>query len=176
MNTGEFEVAFVTFPESADVRALLASLPDTQRMLFLTGIPQRFLNSVLYTAAKEPSIVPIPPRGQLVRFGAASQFSDGLFIDPNTGEVVECDYGTLRWFVNSSLEQFARTVIEVMGRFPFMSNDADDQAFKDMPKELGTIISKIDPSAMSVDRFWSTFVDDVKIGDYTTEMVLDWQN
>jgi hypothetical protein len=165
----------IVFAESADVRAMLERLPEVQRILFSTGLPRNFLGP-LYSAAEKLAIVDVPPLGRLIRFGNSSHFSDGLFINPGTGEIVDVAQGQVRSFVNSSLEQFGQTVSAIVVRFPFYSRDAEyavnDEAVAAAVLDLSAIIDRIDPPAMIKDRFWSTFVDDVAIGDYATEDVI----
>jgi hypothetical protein len=168
-------IEYIVFAESAGVKALLERLPEAQRILFATGLPKNFLGP-LYSAAERLAIVDVPPLDRLVRFGHSSDFSDGLFINPVTGEIVEVALGQVRSFVNSSLDQFTQTVTAIVERFPFYSRDAEyevnDEEVAVAVRDLTAIISGIDPPAMEVDRFWSTFVDDVAIGDYATEDVL----
>jgi hypothetical protein len=162
----------VVFPESTEVRAMLYRFPETQHLLFSEGIPRKCLDT-LYSAAQEITIVEIPPLGRLLRFGGSSHFSDGLFIRPDTGEVVDIAQGRFRSFVNSSLEQFGHTVTAVMERFPFYSRSAEDENNDAAARDLSEIIRRIDPPAMLDNCFWSGFTDDVSIGDYATEDVLN---
>jgi hypothetical protein len=37
-------------------------------------------------------------------------------------------------------------------------------------RDLADLIRGIDPEAMADDRFWSTFVDDVEMGDFATQV------
>ena len=39
--------------------------------------------------------------------------------------------------------------------------------------KISNVIRSIDPVALSADSFWGTFVDDVAIGDYATEDVVE---
>lgn len=167
-------IDLIVFAESADVRAMLERLPEVQRMLFSTGLPRNFLGP-LYSAADRLEIIDVSPLGRLIRFGSSSHFSDGLFIDPSTGEIIDVTRCEVRSFVNSSLEQFGQTVTAVVERFPFYSRgsdfDVNDEEVAAAVRDLSAIIGRIDPPAMVRDRYWSTFVDDVAIGDYATEDV-----
>jgi hypothetical protein len=175
MISEKFPVDFVVFPESAEAHALLQRFSETQRIFFSTGLPKNFLGP-LYSAAEQLTIVEVPPLRRAIRFGNSTHFSDGLFLNPITGEVVEVASGEVRLFVNSSLKQFGQTVTAVVERFPFYSShDEDEKLDEDMDaavRNLSAIICRIDPPAIDVDLFWSTFVDDVSIGDYSTKDVL----
>jgi hypothetical protein len=71
-----------------------------------------------------------------------------------------------RLFVSSSLEQFAATVEVVAARFPFYDDQDDDQGAIRASEDLADLIRAIDAEAVVPDRFWSTFLDDVTIGDF----------
>ncbi len=162
-------VDLVGFPESADIRALLEHFPETADLLFTVGIPKKSIIG-RYSPADKLTLAVVPPRGLLIRFGNLTGFSDGLFIDPRTGEVVEGFRGKVNCLVNSSLDQFKRTIIQVVERYPFYTldaeNDVDSEEIEAVVEDLYAIIDSIDPKAMKVDCFWTTFVGDVSVGDY----------
>lgn len=171
----EPRIDLVVFPESVEIRALLSKFPEVQHILFSKGIEGRFINA-LYKADRDLTMVNVPPCGRLVRFGTSSHFSDGLYINPDTGGIVEVGQGRVRLFVNSSLKQFGQTVAAIVERFPFYSRtsdyDVNDEEVAVAVRDLSAIIGRIDPPAIIEDRFWSTFVDDVAIGDFATEDVV----
>jgi len=88
-------IDLVVFAESADVQAMLERLPEVQRILFSTGLPKNFLGP-LYSAAERLTVVEVSPLGRLIRFGTSTDFSDGLFINPDTGEVVDVAFREVR--------------------------------------------------------------------------------
>lgn len=73
--------------------------------------------------------------------------------------------------VNSTLDQFLTSVKRIISRFPFYSEEADPAEFEDVANELESILLEIDPGSIVDDGFWSTFIDDVRLGDYATELV-----
>ncbi len=169
-------VDLAVFPESAEARDLLKHFPETADLLFLTGIPKDCLGGQ-YSVAEKLTLDVMPPRGQLIRFGNLFDSSDGLFIDPHTGEVIEIFRGKVNCLVNSSLGQFKRTVIQVVERYPFYTldaeNDVNNEEIAAVVNELNAIIDGIDPLARAVDCFWTTFVGDVSVGDYANKDEVD---
>jgi hypothetical protein len=72
-------------------------------------------------------------------------------------------------FVNSSIAAFTETVRVVLERFPYYDEDAELDEVHAAARDLADLIRRIDPKAMRVDRFWSTLVDDVEMGDFATQ-------
>ena len=72
-------------------------------------------------------------------------------------------------FVNSSIAAFTATVRAVLERFPYYDEDAEFDGIHAVARDLADLIRGIDPEAMADDRFWSTFVDDVEMGDFATQ-------
>jgi hypothetical protein len=91
-----------------------------------------------------------------------------MCIDPTSGAVwvVLNRPVPRRLFVSSSLEQFADTVDAVAARFPFYDDPDDDQAAERASQDMAALIGVIDAEAVVPDQFWSTFLDDVTIGDF----------
>jgi SUKH-4 immunity protein len=73
--------------------------------------------------------------------------------------------------VNSSLDQFSTSVKKVISRFPFYSEGVDPAEFEEVANELESILLEIDSSSIMDDGFWSTFIEDVRVGDYATEFI-----
>jgi hypothetical protein len=98
----------------------------------------------------------------------AGSLDDAMCIDPTTGAVWEPLNRPVprRLFVSSSLSQFADTVEAVAAMFPFYDGPDDGQAADQAAHDLGVLIEGIDVEAVVPDRFWSTFLDDVAIGDF----------
>jgi hypothetical protein len=94
-------------------------------------------------------------------------------VDLATGEVIEVINlaGAPLLFVNSSIDRFTHVVKGVMARFPYYAASADDADWQAASRDLTAIIGQIDPPAVVPDRYWSTFLDDVEMGDLSTEAV-----
>lgn len=152
------------------------------------GVPKDLLGA--YQAAKELTLLEVPGVGQFVCFGTCGHY-DRVCLDPRTAAVVDIIFvatGTINQtsgihgppiFVNSTLDQFIAAVRAVVSRFPFErgspGQEQDDlvNPWESIAKELFEALHRIDPVAMSdLDGFWMTFVSDVQMGDYSTEMVL----
>jgi hypothetical protein len=56
-----------------------------------------------------------------------------------------------------------------LARFPYYDEDAEFDEIDAVARDLADLIRGIDPEAMADDRFWSTFVDDVEMGDFATQ-------
>ena len=76
-------------------------------------------------------------------------------------------------FVNSSVGQFTETVRAVMDRFPYYDRGSAWGDWEAAGNDLMRLIEAVDPEAAIPDRFWSTFVDDVKMGDFDTRSVVE---
>lgn len=70
--------------------------------------------------------------------------------------------------VNTSIDAFTRMAKAVMERFPYYGVEEDTE--DEVAAELEKLIGHIDPVAMETDGYWPTFLDDVKNGDFATEM------
>lgn len=182
----------VTFPEPIGIpRDLAAPLLDL-------GAPKGLLG--FYRAASELTLLDDPGSGQFVCFGTSGLF-DKICLDPRTGAVVYIIYvpsdfsqtinlpsgprGPARQ-INASLERFIASVRAVFARFPFDEGDGgenddlenaklDDreEAWDRAADELEETLRGIDPVAVAdANSFWMTFLDDVRIGDFSTDMVV----
>lgn len=153
-----------------------------------------------YEAADKLTLLHVPGYGPLVCFGT-TMLTNHVCLDPATGAVLETEYQPPETgrpesdiqgqpgFANSSLDQFIATVRAVLSRFPFdrgaASRDVSesgteecafdtyhsdwDQAVDDMMET----VQAIDPAAVSDEyTFWRTFLDDVQMGDFSTELLL----
>ncbi|GGK81457.1 SUKH-4 family immunity protein [Mangrovihabitans endophyticus] len=75
--------------------------------------------------------------------------------------------------VNTDLDRLAGCVRAVADRFPFYSADSDPEDWDRAAADLRAALAAIDPAAEANHGFWQTFVDDVAMGIYSTEEVLD---
>ena len=143
-------------------------------------LPKRALG--VGDALEEPVGIDVPGRGYLIRF-AHGGFHSYCF-DPATGEVLELsDWpGMEPYLVNTTLDQFTRTVKAVTGAFPYYDDmpiavddvEADARIAERVATaaRIGDLLREIDPVAMAPDGFWDNFLVDVGMGDYSTEDVL----
>jgi len=124
--------------------------------------------------------------GPLIGFGLSGPF-ERIAIDPANGAVVDVlakerapgniNIQRLRQpapgFVNSTLAEFVECVRVAIARFPYYSRDAELEEREEVAKDMLRLLRPIDPPALEPDRFWSTFTDDISIGDFSTEDVLE---
>jgi hypothetical protein len=162
-----FELA--VFDESSPVSAIAGMQPEVRAALYRTGVPKDLFGG-RYTAVDDLTVRDAPGFGRVVQFGSVMQ-DDPICVDPATGQVLELPHVShaAPLVVNSSLNAFTETVRVVLERFPYYDEDAEFEEIRAVAHELGDLIRRIDPVAMATDQFWSTFVDDVEMGDFATE-------
>lgn len=97
-----------------------------------------------------------------------------MCLDITTGEIIQL-VGRISKpvFVNSSLSMFSKSVESVSRAFPFYPDGAEEADIESAVQRVSGIISAIDPAALVPDRFWSSMIDDMRIGDWGTDAVLD---
>jgi hypothetical protein len=124
-----------------------------------------------YRAFDSPELLDTrDPAPRLLGF-ASTGFRGVIALDVETGKVVEFHGEGPVTFVNTSLERFVATARAVHDRFPFYARGASDDDMDAAADDLLRVIGAIDPPAARVDQFWSTLVDDVRMGDFSTEDV-----
>ena len=145
------------------------------------GVPKAMLGR--YEATSALTMVETPRRGHLVCFGTVMG-SYRVCLDPHTGEVLEIIDGPpgdewAEWLINSTLEQFITSVSAVLNRYPFDSpqgKEESDDSYLDRTRadldratdDLKVALSVIDPTAIAdPDGFWMTFIDDVRMGNFS---------
>ena len=150
---------------------MLEARPDVQRALFDEGVPEGFIGR-RYQAAEALAVIADEHRRSLIRFGSTG-LGASVCVDPASGEVVEMMSvpAAAPLFINASLDQFARTIRALATRFPYYAEAADEGEIQAASDDLSRIIGEIDSSALLPDRYWSTFIDDVRFGDLSTEAV-----
>jgi hypothetical protein len=160
------------FVESKTIAELLRDLPSVRHALFVAGVPKSFIGR-RYTV--DSNITPLErERGQpLVRFGS-SGLAGAICVDFMNGHVVEvvAARGSEQLFVNASIGQFTQTVKAMIDRFPYYGQEATDDEIDRVAGELLDMIRSIDPEAAVPNRYWSTFADDVQMGDLSTGAIL----
>ncbi|MFE7114850.1 SUKH-4 family immunity protein [Streptomyces sp. NPDC057654] len=126
-----------------------------------------------YEAADALTKVSGTGHGGFVRFGSNGVFGSTL-LNTVTGEVVQHVPGAdqLR-LMNSSLPAFTEIVRAFFERFPFYGSDSDESEFKTAAADVERIVREIDPSAFIQDGFWATLVDDINMGDFSTEEIIE---
>lgn len=160
------------FAEPEDMVTPLKAVSSVRYALFVAGVPRCFIGR-RYTADTTLTLLPRGGGEPLARFGS-SGLADAMCVDVTTGRVVEIinSPAAKPLFVNTSIEQFTRTVKVLVDRFPYYGQEAPDYEIDQVADELQDLITRIDPEASLPDRYWSTFVDDARIGDLSTEAIL----
>jgi hypothetical protein len=160
------------FAEPETMADLLKDVPSVRHALFVVGVPKGFIGR-RYAVDSNVTLLAREGSAPLVRFGS-SGLADAMCVDIMTEHVIEIINAPASepLFVNTSIEQFTRTVKAVVDRFPYYVQEASDDEIILVAGELLDIIRSIDPEAAVPNRYWSTFVDDVQIGDLSTEAIL----
>ncbi len=176
-----------------------AEMPiDLIAPLMTRGVPKSLLGR--YTAASELTLFALSDYGQLICFGTYGRFGK-ICLNPPTGQIVDIlaaresrdgpdgMHELVKLvrdprLVNSSLERFIASVQAVLDRFPFDSEVAEEATGQDgepdhlaeewgcAAEELQQTLCRIDPAIADTDGFWMNFLDDVRIGDFATQMVI----
>jgi hypothetical protein len=145
------------------------------------SVPREVLFGALFRADLIVEKVARPDGSPLLRLGSTGG-SMAVCLDPSNGRIVslfDTRAQTVRstrpgWSettVNSSLSAFMRAASAVTNRFPYYSLGSSPDQMSEVARELRETLASIDPLAVEPDRLWSTFLDDVAIGDYATENV-----
>ena len=93
-------------------------------------------------------------------------------MDSRSGKVVQVVDSIESRIVNCDLGRFCECVRLVIDRFPFYSASATSDVRIAVRESLEAIIQEVDPEALiDPHGFWMTFLDDVEIGDFSTEDV-----
>ena len=151
-------------------------------------VPRRFFEC--YRADDHLSPLATSDRPNLLRFGR-SKLSLLMCLDVTSGEVVNIlvdknDQIIKRErpgmdFVNSSLEQFNRSIAALIELFPYddgQASDNIDELYEDWDwdagaKKLAKVLEDIDERTSSEgDGYWAGFYWDVAMGDFATYIVL----
>ena len=166
----QFELRVFTEPEA--LGNLLEKYPSVRRALFLDGVPREFI-APRYAADSSVTLLGHEGGEPLLRFGSG-ELSDAIAVDLVTGHVIEIvdPPGDATLFVNTSVEKFTQTVKAVIDQFPYYDTDASDEEIRTASDQVLDAVKKIDPEAAVPDRYWSTFVDDMRNGDLSTEEIL----
>jgi hypothetical protein len=164
------------FAGSPGIDALIKGVPSAQQALFEDGIPLALVGG-RYEADSGLSVVGRADRAPVLRFGT-SGLSHAVGIDVSTGNVVEVinDPSQQTNLINTRPVLFTQTVRALVERFPYYSRNAGYDEIDAVAKELRNIIRSIDPEAAVPGNYWPGFVDDVQMGDFSTDDVLEWES
>jgi hypothetical protein len=137
------------------------------------GVPKGLLGHE-YQALASAVLLPNTP-GPLVAFGSCGLWGR-ICVHAGTFAVVhvaEPDATTTNP-VNGDLDLFTESIRAMIDRFPFHDEDAELEDRERVAAELRAVLHAIDGSAVeAANGFWTTFLDDVTIGDYATEEIVD---
>lgn len=135
-------------------------------------LPEHFIGRRFQLDA-EATLIDLPSGPRAWRFGSTG-LNGAVVVDLETGHVLELvdTSGSTTVFVNTSLKHFAATVQSVAERFPYYSENASDDEIEAVSDDLLRIVQAVDRDAAEADRYWSTVVDDARMGDLTTESIL----
>lgn len=141
--------------------------------LSVVGVPRRVIGHE-YRALETAARVPALGSDDLLAFGE-NGLNGRICVRSTEGSVVSVELGRVPviGYVNRDIESFRKCVAVVIERFPFYATDEDPNLYGEVAEDLRNSLSRIDDSIMVDDDFWTTFSDDVAIGDYSTEQILE---
>ena len=153
----------ITFPPSGAADALLRGRLDDLEAFHVGGIPGAFVTA-RFRAQSTLSVAADEVGHRLVKFGT-TVLGGSMCLDPATGEIVQLvGRKASRFFVNTTLATYTTTVREVSNAFPFYSDNASVEEIEAAAQRASEVIRSIDREALVPDRYWSTFVDDMRTG------------
>lgn len=148
----------------------VASVTDLPSRQFLidVGLPAEHL---LFTAS-EPLLRVVAAGDidrRLLRVGKSGR--DEFLVDCSSGEVVYLsDVDSSVMHVNESPKKFLECLQEFMSRFPYGEGNLDIAEREALADQLRVALLKVDDTAFIEDPgFWHSIVDDVAMGDYSSE-------
>ncbi|GAA4908373.1 SUKH-4 family immunity protein [Stackebrandtia albiflava] len=164
-----FNLVFIELDSAVPVR--------TRQMLGELEIVDDILNG-MFKPLPRAKMSDWPSGEGLLLIGTASEGTEQLCIDPETGVVVTIysdKPGALWWHTNRSLRQFNECARIAEDRFPYYSQvevaEADDVC-DSVADDLVIAMESVDSTAFMTNGFWSVFIDDIRIGDFATEVIL----
>jgi len=148
-------------------------MPLGVQVLATRGVPRRIIGHE-FVALPEAQFVADDSGGTLVAFGSCG-LRGVICLDPSDGSVVHVPSPSApeRHPVNSSIEKFIESSAAVIQRFPFYCDDDNSDQWETVAGELATTLGDIDSATALHNSFWVTFLDDVRMGDYSTTMIVD---
>nr|WP_237549819.1 SUKH-4 family immunity protein [Streptomyces sp. SID1034] len=133
-----------------------------------TGVPRTLIGGEYRPLCELVLLQGIGEQG-LVAFGTSGLFGR-IAVDVATRHVVHLPMleSAVTSHVNSDLGAFNRCVAAVIARFPFYA-DSDGETKYEVARELRSLITGADGTALVRGGFWEMFCSDVGMGDYS-----DW--
>lgn len=127
-----------------------------------------------YSVLGQLEFLEVSGREKLIAFGA-SGLRGRICLDTVSGAVVQVPVLRQpdRREVNASMELFGQCIETVISQFPFYGIDDDDEVTHEVSVRLRRYLAAIDPVTQSHNGFWETFIDDLDMGVYATEEVLE---
>jgi hypothetical protein len=150
-----------------------SGLPSEAQILATRGVPRRIIGHE-FTALSEAYLVAAESGQNLIAFGS-SGLRGIVCLDPASGAVVHVPNpdGPQRNPVNTSIDMFTECVAAMIERFPFYGDDDESDLWESVADELAETLEGIDEATGAHNCFWVTFVDDVRMGDYATALIVD---
>ena len=164
------------------------------RDLTTLGVPKSIMGS--YKAMSQLELIEHPTLGPIVCFATVGR-RGAVCLHPATGSIhhlTGARSGQER-FVNTTLAKFNESVRAVINRFPFDQDRLNDTPIHDesgqwppsstdqrddvdwitVGEKLRELLRRIDPASVAdPNNYWSGFVDDVEMGNYSTDAVLNF--
>jgi hypothetical protein len=152
---------------------LIEGAPEVVRILSEAGAPAFFFSRD-YMADPKLEMLEYKNFGKIVKLGTMHG-GGWIAVEVSSGRVVGINHHlNAPLFINSSIPQFTQTVQAAMDRFPYYDEDAEPEECLEAGRDLLDLIASIDAEAAVPNRYWSTFVDDVQMGNYDTQGILEF--
>ncbi len=148
-------------------------LPAGAQVLATRGVPRRIVGHE-FTALPQARLVAADAGSELVAFGS-SGLRGLVCLDLGDDSIVHLPNpeGPQRNPVNTNLDRFIQCAAAVIKRFPFYDEDDEPDLWETVADELASTLEQIDGATALHNSFWVTFLDDVRIGDFMTTMIVD---
>ena len=144
--------------------------PEAIAFLTERGVPREVIT--IFRAAPQPVRMSATLNGREVggTVIGLSREDDEIFLEDDTGRVfLLASWGPGKAIlVNDSIQAFVESLVMVQSRYPFYPPGSDLDTAEHAEESLRESLEKVDETATAdPDGFWSAFLDDVAIGDYS---------